>query len=83
LRVEDEHFLNCVQTGLRPLTDGESGLEVVQVLEAAQRSMCDGVAVRLPGRTRDLTPTSSLVGTPTSSVVKDVLSGAAHEERVG
>jgi predicted dehydrogenase len=84
LRVEDEHFLNCVQTGLRPLSDGESGLEVVRVLEAAQRSMCDGVAVRLPGRSRDLTPAPSLVGEPpTSSVVKDVLSGAAHGERVG
>jgi predicted dehydrogenase len=49
LRVEDEHFVTCVQTGMRPLTDGNSGLEVVRVLEAAQRSMRDGVAVRLPG----------------------------------
>ncbi len=47
LRVEDEHFVTCVQTGMRPLSDGESGLEVVRVLEAAQRSMDEGVAVRL------------------------------------
>lgn len=84
LRVEDEHFLDCVQTGLRPLTDGESGLEVVRVLEAAQRSMSDGVAVRLPGSTRDRSPAPSLAGErPPSSVVKDVLSGTAHGERVG
>jgi predicted dehydrogenase len=75
LRVEDEHFLNCVQTGMRPLTDGESGLEVVRVLEAAQRSMTDGVAVRLPGRTRDLPPVPS--------VVPNVLSGSEPVERVG
>lgn len=83
LRVEDEHFLDCVQTGLRPLSDGESGLEVVRVLEAAQRSMCDGVAVHLTG-TRRRTSASSLVGAlPTRSVVKDAVNGAAHGERVG
>ena len=81
LRVEDEHFLNCVQTGLRPLTDGESGLEVVRVLEAAQRAMCEGVAVRLPGHALDLAPVPSLDGAPpTSSVVKTVLGGTTQEE---
>jgi predicted dehydrogenase len=84
LRVEDEHFVTCVQTGLRPLTDGESGLEVVRVLEAAQRSMCDGVAVRLPERTRELTPAAPLVGAaPTSSVAQNVLSPASRGERAG
>jgi predicted dehydrogenase len=84
LRVEDEHFLNCVQTGLRPLTDGESGVEVVRVLEAAQRAMTEGVAVRLPGHTRDLSSAPSLVGAPpTSSVVKTVLSETTPEEVAG
>ncbi len=83
LRVEDEHFLNCVQTGLRPLTDGESGLEVVRVLEAAQRAMSEGVAVRLPGRARDLAPAPSPLAPPTSEVVKPVLSGATQAEWAG
>lgn len=84
LRVEDEHFLDCVQTGLRPLTDGESGLEVVRVLEAAQRAMCEGVAVRLPGRARDAATSPSLDGAPsTSSVVETVLSATTHEEVAG
>ncbi|MDX6231326.1 MAG: hypothetical protein QOH68_277 [Nocardioidaceae bacterium] len=84
LRVEDEHFVTCVQTGLRPLTDGESGLEVVRVLEAAQRSMCDGVAVRLPARTRDRAPAAPLVGAvPTSPVAEDALSGASRGKRAG
>lgn len=82
LRVEDEHFVTCVQTGLRPLTDGESGLEVVRVLEAAQRSMCDGVAVRLPARTR--APAAPLVGAAsTSPVAEDALSGASRGKRAG
>jgi predicted dehydrogenase len=46
LAVECAHFLECVRTGARPRTDGESGLRVVQVLEAAQRSLkADGVPV--------------------------------------
>jgi predicted dehydrogenase len=47
LRIEDEHFLDCVQTGMRPMTDGANGLAVVEVLEAAQRSMQEGHAIRL------------------------------------
>lgn len=39
LRLECEHFLEAVQTGRRPLSDGESGLEVVRVLEDAQRQL--------------------------------------------
>jgi predicted dehydrogenase len=39
LLVEDEHFVDCALTGMRPLTDGENGLAVVEVLEAAQLSM--------------------------------------------
>ncbi len=84
LRVEDEHFVTCVQTGLRPLTDGESGLDVVRVLEAAQRAMSEGVAVRLPAPSRDLAPVPSLPeARQTSSVVEPALSGAAQEEFAG
>jgi predicted dehydrogenase len=38
LSIEDEHFADCVLTGMRPLTDAANGLAVVQVLEAADRS---------------------------------------------
>jgi predicted dehydrogenase len=84
LRVEDEHFLDCVQTGLRPLTDGESGLEVVRVLEAAQRSMCDGVAVRLPARPRCPEAAASLVEVPAAApALGDVFSSAPQTEWAG
>ncbi|MCI0486191.1 MAG: Gfo/Idh/MocA family oxidoreductase [Blastocatellia bacterium] len=39
LRTEAIHFINCIEEGNRPITDGESGLRVVQVLEAATQSM--------------------------------------------
>jgi predicted dehydrogenase len=39
LLLEDEHFVDCIQTGMLPLTDGANGLAVVEVLEAAQLSM--------------------------------------------
>jgi predicted dehydrogenase len=39
LRVETSHFAECVAAGKPSLTSGEAGLRVVQVLEAATRSM--------------------------------------------
>jgi predicted dehydrogenase len=39
LRLECEHFLKCVDTRSRPRTDGESGLRVLRILHAAQRSL--------------------------------------------
>ena len=42
LKVECSHFVECIETGRQPLTDGEAGLQVVCVLEAAQRSLDRG-----------------------------------------
>ena len=42
LRNECAHFVECVLAGARPRTDGESGLRVVRVLEAAQESLNQG-----------------------------------------
>jgi predicted dehydrogenase len=39
LRIECEHFIHCVRTGEQPRSDGHSGLRVVRVLEALQRSL--------------------------------------------
>jgi predicted dehydrogenase len=39
LRVECEHFVDCVIEGWRPRSDGESGLRVVRVLERLQESL--------------------------------------------
>ena len=42
LRLECAHFVECIRTGQRPLTDGENGLRVVRVLEAGQTSLANG-----------------------------------------
>jgi predicted dehydrogenase len=39
LRVECEHFVQCLRTGAAPRSDGASGLRVVRVLERLQRSL--------------------------------------------
>jgi predicted dehydrogenase len=39
LRLECEHFLECVRTGEEPRTGVEEGVRVVEVLEAMQRSL--------------------------------------------
>lgn len=39
LRVQCQHFLECIREGKQPQTDGHNGMRVVQVVEAAQRSM--------------------------------------------
>jgi predicted dehydrogenase len=41
LRIEAEHFIDCINTGRKPFSSGESGLRVVQILEAASRSMAN------------------------------------------
>lgn len=47
LDVQDRHFLDCVRTGMVPLTDGENGAAVVRVLEAAQVSLAEDRPVSL------------------------------------
>lgn len=39
LRLECQHFVDCVRNAAVPLTDGRNGLRVVQVLQAAQLSL--------------------------------------------
>ena len=39
LRLECEHFVECIRAGATPRSDGRSGLRVVRVLEQLQRSL--------------------------------------------
>jgi predicted dehydrogenase len=39
LRLECAHFVECLQTGATPRSDGDAGLRVVRVLEALQDSL--------------------------------------------
>jgi predicted dehydrogenase len=42
LRRECRQFLKSIETRERPLTDGESGLMVLRVLDAAEASLAQG-----------------------------------------
>ncbi len=39
LKIECQHFLDCIRHGKPPLTSGQCGLDVVKVLEAASASL--------------------------------------------
>lgn len=53
LVAEAAHFIDCIKTGKRPTTDGRLGLQVVEMLEAATRSMAmRGHPVELGGMRR-------------------------------
>ncbi len=39
LQAEVDHFLNCIENGVAPLSDGNSGRRVVKVIEAVERSL--------------------------------------------
>jgi predicted dehydrogenase len=50
LLVEARHFLDCIRTGRRPLSDGHAGRRVVSILEAAAQSLAHrGKPVELAG----------------------------------
>ena len=42
LTLEAQHFVDCIRTGSRPISDGEAGTLVVSVLEYGQRSLDQG-----------------------------------------
>jgi len=51
LKVECQHFLDCVSSGTEPISNGLHGLELVRVLEASSASLrYEGASVDLEGR---------------------------------
>jgi predicted dehydrogenase len=51
LRIECEHFVECVRSGAPPRSGGDSGVRVVRVLEALQSSLdAGGTPVELGAR---------------------------------
>jgi predicted dehydrogenase len=66
LKVECQHFLDCIENGTQPLTNGHQGLELVRILEASSKSLKERgapitlsrpyeIAPRLrPGKTLDV-----------------------------
>jgi len=53
LQTEAEHFIDCLRTGASPISNGMTGLQVVEILEAASRSIAaQGNPVRLKDKKR-------------------------------
>jgi predicted dehydrogenase len=44
LKMECQHFLDCIKNGTQPLTDGQNGLELVRILEGSSASLKRGGA---------------------------------------
>jgi len=40
LRKECQHFLDCINNHTEPLSNGQDGLRIVKIIEAAQRALC-------------------------------------------
>lgn len=54
LKAECQHFLDCVRTRATPRSDGQDGLRVLRVLDAAQRSLeAGGQPMELAGSAPD------------------------------
>ncbi len=55
LQVEAEHFARCITSGERSFSDGHAGLRVVEILEAATRSLGErGRPVKLGWKGREV-----------------------------
>ena len=70
LKLECRHFLECMANGKHPLTDGREGLNVLNVLNAAQRSLDAPVKTSVfSSQTPALQPQTqpNAVSTPSSS----------------
>jgi len=77
LSVQDRHFVECIRSGATPMTDGANGLAVVEVLEAAQRSLRLGRPVPLYELASQSYPTRSVrsmnpdpAGSPMLSLIR-------------
>jgi predicted dehydrogenase len=46
LREELEHFVDCINTGKRPLASADDGVAIVRVLERAQRELRENASAR-------------------------------------
>lgn len=73
LKLECQHFLDCINNGTRPQTDGRMGLEVVRILEASSASLRqNGAPVQLSPVPPSFVPVMPRMDSVTSSLVPSV-----------
>jgi predicted dehydrogenase len=71
LRLECEHFLECLRQRRQPLSDGADGLRVLKILEASQRSLkANGMPIPIEssfnGRVRSSPGSATLAANPSA-----------------
>ena len=80
LRQMCQHFIDCSLSGAPPLSGGESGLEVVRILEACSKSLrANGGLVSIAESLQDRRPLFGVMETPRA---KDGKAGKLHVSRV-
>ena len=79
LKVECQHFLDCINKGGTPLSSGQKGLELVRVLEAASQSL------KMGGAPVDLgqKPARSGVANPTLEIRIPASTNGARQKKSG
>lgn len=58
LKLELLHFLECIKERKKPITDGEEGLRVLKVLEAAEESLKKGSPIQISDKKYFVHPTA-------------------------
>jgi predicted dehydrogenase len=75
LKLECQHFVDCISEGRQPVTNGRLGLDVVKILEASSESL------RRHGASVDLEPTS--VGQMDHNDNNEIAPRCGHEKSNG
>lgn len=79
LHVQCEHFVECVRSGAKPQSNGEVGLKVVKILEAAERSLHENggsIPLAPPVRFGDMPPLNmAAVRTPAPVLATNSIGG--------
>ena len=71
LKIETQHFLDCIKNGTQPLTSGENGLDIVRVLEASSQSLSqNGAPISLTQKTSPKKSTSAKKTANTAEIRK-------------
>ncbi len=61
LRIECEHFLDCIRSGTEPDAGARAGVDIVRVIQAAERSLASGGA---PQPVYGSSPVEAMVSNP-------------------
>jgi predicted dehydrogenase len=82
LKMECQHFLDCIRAGSAPLSDGNQGLELVRILEASTESLKRGGSpVGLATGHNGDTWIQSSLGRPRRSAVPQMTATRVHENK--